>query len=442
MWHYAHPNPLVRFRKRRVQTVAFRRQATNTRGGLLLENRSVLAAAGHHFRTKGISPRVAQISISAIKEMPILAARIPGAVSLGQGIPSHPTPAHIRDAVVRALADDPNIGKYSLQPGWPPLKAAVARDLERSKGIKVDAEREVFISTGSMEALYAAILTVVEPGGEVILPSPNYASHVEQIRLAGGREVWVPLIENAGWKLDLQGIADAITDRTRAIILCNPMNPTGAVFSEAEVRGLAEICLERDLFLICDEAYDFMVYDREAPFSATQIPELKDHVIATFSFSKKYAMTGWRVGYMYSSAGIIDQVLKVHDAVTISAPTVAQAAALAALEGPQDCVAELVSDLKRRRDLMCRRLDRLAPVFTYQKPDGAYYIFVRFDIPGLNSLDLALRLLNEAKVITIPGYAFGPTGDQFIRLSFGGADDQIGLAFDRIEEWMQAQRLI
>jgi aminotransferase len=234
-------------------------------------------------------------------------------------------------------------------------------------------------------------------------------------------------------------MARAVTPITRAVILTNPLNPTGSVFSESDVRGLAELCLEKDLFLISDEAYDFMVYDREPPFSATQIPELKDHLIACFSFSKKYAVTGWRVGYMYSSGGIIDQALKVHDAVSIAAPTIAQVAALAALEGPQACVDEMVAELKARRDLMCRRLDELAPVFTYNRPEGAYYIFVRFNLDGLSSIDLALKLLFEAKVITIPGHAFGPTGDRFIRLSFGGTRDDISEAMDRIRDWLSVQ---
>lgn len=404
-----------------------------------MTNRSMLAAAGHEYRTKGISTRVAGISISAIKEMPILAARVPGAISLGQGIPSFRTPAHIRAAVAKALEEDEAIGKYSLQPGRPVLKEAVARELERGKGVKVDPEREIFISTGSMEALFAAMMTVVEPGGEVIMTSPTYASHVEQVNLAGGRVVWAPLIESEGWKLDLAAVENAVTDKTKAIIICSPLNPTGTIFSEEDIRGVAEICLKKDLFLISDEAYDFMYYDREAPFSPVQIPELKDNLIASFSFSKKYAVTGWRVGYMYSSAGVIDQALKVHDAVSISAPTVSQVAALAALEGPQDCVTEMVAALKNRRDLMCGRLDELAPVFSYQKPDGAYYIFVRFNLPGFTSTDLALILLNEAKVITIPGHAFGPTGDSFIRLSFGGTEGEINEAFDRISDWLKAK---
>lgn len=398
---------------------------------------SILAAAGRKFRTKGITDRVAGISISAIKEMPILATEVPDAISLGQGIPSYRTPPHIRKAVAEALESEDWIGKYSLQPGWPKLKNAVAREMERVKGIKVDGEKEVFISTGSMEALFAAFMTVVEPGGEVVMTSPNYASHAEQVKLAGGKIAWAPLIEDEGWRLDINAFKKAITDKTRAIILCSPLNPTGTVYSEEDIRAVADLCLEHDIFLISDEAYDFMVYDRDMPFSAVQIPELKDNLIATFSFSKKYAVTGWRVGYMYSNAGVIDQVLKVHDALSICAPTVSQVAALAALEGPQECVTEMVEGLKNRRDLMCRRLDELAPFFSYQKPEGAYYIFVRFNAPEMTSVDLALKLLYEAKVITIPGRAFGPNCDQFIRLSFGGTEEQIDAAFDRIADWVK-----
>jgi aminotransferase len=391
---------------------------------------------------QGISKRVAQISVSAIKQMPVLAHKVPGALSLGQGIPSFGTPVFITEAVRRALIDDEWIGKYSLQPGLPELKKEVARYLEWKKGISVNHEREVFVSCGAMEALAAGIATVVDRGDEVLIPSPNYASHIEQVLFAEGIPVFVPLIEEQGWRLDIDGFRNAVTERTRAIVICNPMNPTGAVFPREDIRKIAELAVEKDLFVIADEAYDFLVYDNLAQLSLTAIPELKNRLIAAFSFSKMYCMTGWRVGFMYASSRIIDQVLKVHDAFSICAPTISQYAALAALrstngrDGEGDRFIEmLVHALDERRQLICSRLDALTSLFSYQKPVGAYYVFPRIEGTPMNSMELALKLLYEAGVISIPGNGFGPSGEGHIRFSFGGTEDEINSAFDRIDKW-------
>jgi aminotransferase len=220
------------------------------------------------------------------------------------------------------------------------------------------------------------------------------------------------------------------------------MNPTGAVFSEEDVRGIARLALEKDLFVIADEAYDFLVYDNLSHVSFASIPELKSRLIAAFSFSKMYCMTGWRVGFMYASPKIIEQVLKVHDAFAICAPTISQYAALAALratngrDGDGDMfIDKLVDALDARRKLTCRRLDKLGSLFSYQRPMGAYYVFPRIEGPTMKSMELSLRLLYEAKVICIPGNGFGPSGEGHIRLSFGGTENEINEAFDRIEEW-------
>jgi aminotransferase len=315
------------------------------------------------------------------------------------------------------------------------LRAAAARELSRKTGVAVDPDREVCITVGAMEALSAAILTVVDRGEEVILPSPNYASHIEQVLLAEGTPVFVPLHEK-DWQLDVDGIRRAISPRTRAVVLCNPHNPTGAHFPESDLRALGELALEHDFFIISDETYDFLTYDEKPYFSLTALPGLKDRMIATFSFSKKYAMTGWRVGFVYTDEGLLDQIMKIHDAVAICAPTLSQHAALAALEGPQDCVAEIRKALRRRRDLACERLDRMADFFQYVKPRGAYYMMLRYKAADVSSMTFALRLLNEARVITIPGAAFGPTGEGHVRISFGGKESEIDEAFDRIERWL------
>jgi len=407
-----------------------------------MDERSVYKNIGKEEDLSVASRRVAQISVSAIKQMPVLASKVMGAISLGQGIPSFGTPPFITNAVIDALKHDEKIGKYSLQPGLPGLRHEIAHYLGWRKGITVDSEREIFVSCGAMEALAAGIATVIDRGDEVIIPTPNYASHIEQVLFSEGIPVFVPLIEEQGWRLDVEGFRKAVTNKTRAIIICNPMNPTGAVFPQEDIQQIAELALEKNLFIIADEAYDFLIYDNLVHVSLASISELKNRLIAAFSFSKMYCMTGWRVGFMYASQKIIDQVLKVHDAFAICAPTISQYAALAALratngrDGEGDrFIDKLVNTLDVRRKLTCRRLDRLASLFSYQKPVGAYYVFPRIVEASMNSMDLALRLLYEAKVITIPGNGFGPSGEGHIRFSFGGTEDEINSAFDRIEDW-------
>jgi aminotransferase len=401
----------------------------------MVQSRSALAASGKVYQTRGISRRVAQINISAIKEMPLIASKLEGCVSLGQGIPSFPTPPHIVEAVCRRMREDPDSGKYTLGPGMPELRKAVAAQLSRQIGRSVDSDREICITVGAMEGLCAAVLTLVDRGDEVILPSPNYASHIEQVLLAEGIPIFAPLHEH-DWQLDIQRIQEAVTPRTRGIILCNPHNPTGANFAESDLRVLADLAIRNNLFIICDETYDFLVYDKARHFSLTTVPGLSDRVIATFSFSKKYAMTGWRVGYVYAPERILDQIMKIHDAMAICAPSLSQHAAQAAIEGAQDCVMEIKAALQRRRDLVCERLTCLNEFFDYVKPQGAYYLMVRYKLPSVDSMTFALRLLHEARVITIPGAAFGPTGENHIRISFGGAESEINEAFDRMERWL------
>lgn len=409
-----------------------------------MQSRSVYQSSGQKEDTVGISKRVSQITVSAIKQMPILAKQVGGCVSLGQGIPSFNTPEFIREAVIQELRTNMTIGKYSLQPGVPELKEEIARDLKRTKGIKtIDPDTEIFISCGGMEALAAGIATIVERGDEVILPTPTYASHIEQVLFAEGHPQFVPLNEAGGWSLDVEGIRRAVNKRTKALILCNPVNPTGAVFNENDLRAIAEIVLEHNLYLVLDEAYDFLVYDQNPYFSLSSLPELKHNIMVACSFSKRFCMTGWRVGYMYACEKLIKQVLKVHDAFAICAPTISQYAALAALretngnDGPGDeSVRQLVAALGTRRDLVCTRLQRLPQLFSFVKPAGGYYVFPRIVLSSISSMDLVLRLLNEAKVVTIPGTAFGPTGEGHIRLSFGAAEPELHEAFDRIERWM------
>ncbi len=407
-----------------------------------MQSRSVFESIGNEDDSTGIAKRVAQITVSAIKQMPLLAKQVGGCVTLGQGIPSFNTPDFIREAVIAELRDNNAIGKYSLQPGVPELKEEIAKDLKRTRNIDVDPDKEIYVSCGGMEALATGISTIIERGDEVILPTPCYASHIEQVLFAEGIPRFVPLDEEGGWKLDLEALKKAINKNTKAIILSNPINPTGTILSEQDLRSIASLVIEHNLFIVADEAYDFLIYDNLPYFSLLSLPELKDKIIGACSFSKRYCMTGWRVGFMYASARIIKHALKVHDSFAICAPTISQFAALAALRATNgkdglgdQSIKHLCDALWRRRDLVCSRLDKLKDTFSYVKPSGGYYVFPRLN-SGAASMDYAVKLLKEAKVITVPGAAFGPNGEGHIRMSFGAADEELTEAFDRLDRYI------
>ena len=383
------------------------------------------------------SQRAHNIKISATKLMPMIASGVGDCVSLGQGVPSFATPTHVVDAVCRALRDSPTAGKYSLQPGMAELRRAVADNLAKEKGLDANPETEIVITVGGMEALLCAVLCLCDRGDEVIVPEPFYPSHVEQVLLAEAQPVFAPL-RRADWSLDPEAVAAAVTPRTKAIIINSPHNPTGAVFAKADLLAVAEIALRHNLYVICDDTYDALSYDEPA-FSLSSVPELRPLLVAVGSFSKRYALTGWRVGFAFASEPIMAQMLKVHDCTAICAPTPAQFAALASLTGPQGIYEGFAATLSERRDRIVSRLDAMSSVVAYNKPSGAFYVMARYDLPAA-PMDVATRLIREARVITIPGDSFGPGGNQSLRLSFGGNDDEIETACDRLAAWLSAEQ--
>ncbi|MGB3224534.1 MAG: pyridoxal phosphate-dependent aminotransferase [Desulforhopalus sp.] len=378
------------------------------------------------------------IAPSATKEMALIASCMDDCVSLGQGVPSFATPPHILEAVIKVLKEDPGCCKYSLQTGMPALRKSIGRYLFSQKNIMLDPESELCVTVGGIEALLATIMTVVDLGDEVILPSPTYASYTEQILLAGGIPKVVPLTDT--WGLDLEAVSQAISPRTRAVIICNPGNPTGTVFPDSQILALCRMAVANNFVIITDEAYDYMVYEGNMPLSPLSLEEFRDNVISISSLSKKYALTGWRIGWVAAAKGWMEQIMKVHDATTICAPTPSQYAALAALEGDQDCVVEMREELIKRKNLCCRRLDKLSGYFSYVPPKGAFYVMAKYLFSDASSQEVAVRLLKEAKVITIPGGPFGKGGENHLRISFGCEPEVIDEAFDRIEHWLSKMK--
>jgi len=387
-----------------------------------------------------ISANVSSMALSAIKEMAMRSARVPGAASLAWGLPSFRTPDHIRRAVAAALDDDPDIGKYALPDGLPELRRAVAAEHAAATGVQVDPDRNVMITAGNMQGMNALLHVLIDPGDEVIMTDPGFASHVQQIRLCGGNPVYWRLNEAEGWRLDVDGLPDLVTERTKAVVLVTPSNPTGKIFAEDELRRVGEIALERNLTVLLDDPYCHFTYENQARyFNLSSVGALSDHTAYLFTFSKTHAMSGWRLGYMIVPEHLKREVLKVHDATLICTPRISQVAGLAALTEEPVHLRRFEDALARRRALICERLDRVPHMFDYVRPEGAYYVFPRIVAEHENSYTFSLTLLEKAGVTVTPGSAFGPAGEHHVRMAYCVSEDTINQAFDRIERCFSSE---
>ncbi|MCD6441308.1 MAG: aminotransferase class I/II-fold pyridoxal phosphate-dependent enzyme [Candidatus Marinimicrobia bacterium] len=382
------------------------------------------------------SERVTRIPKSAIHEMTRLSKRYDEVAFLSWAKPTSGTPEHINNAAISAIKEGLT-GGYSQSDGLPVLREEIVKKLKRDNSIDATIN-ELLVTVGAIEGLAAAVLATIDPGDEVILPTPTYSTHIRQVELASGKPVLVPLIEEENFALDIQAVKKSITSKTKAIMYCSPNNPTGTVFPEEQLRQLASIALEHDLTIITDEAYEYFVFDDNRHFSVASIPGMGKHVISTYTFTKTYAMTGWRVGYVHADEMIIAQIKKAHIPLAICAPVVSQYAAIAALQGSQECVAEFRQHYLNARNLMCERLDHLNHVFDYVKPSGSYLMFPKILLDeGRDSLAFCKKLLKNIQVSTTPGIAFGPTGERHLRLSFCVSEEMINKAFDRMEKYFK-----
>ncbi len=390
--------------------------------------------------------RTKNLRLSVIKQIEIKASKYPDAISLAQGIPDFDTPGCIKRRVENALKRGV-VAKYSLSPGLPELRELIEQSLAR-QNMFYDWEKEIIVTAGSIEGITASIMAITMPGDEIIIPEPTYTSYREVITLAGCKSVFVPLDEEKGWAFNLDLYEKAITEKTKAIFYCNPNNPTGTIYTKEQLLGLATLAKKHNLFLISDEVYkDFIYHDDEQIFSLAEIPELRKRVIRLFSFSKAYAMTGWRVGYVHTDESIAQEILKVHDSLVTCAPVISQYAAMGALEMGENDVKKFNQEYKKRRDLICEKLDKI-PAFKYIKPTSSYYVFPKIKIQRntpqpllkgeltINSWNFALDLLDKTQVAVVPGFAFGNNGEGHVRMSFGRSRKDIIEALDRIGEYL------
>ncbi len=393
--------------------------------------------------------RTKDLRLSIIKQIELEASKYPDVISLAQGVPSFDTPGCIKRRVEQALKRGV-VAKYSLVPGLPELRELIEVSLAK-ENMYYDWENEIIVTAGSIEGITATIMAITTPGDEVIIPEPTYTSYREVIYLAGCQPVYVPLNESKGWSFSTEKFEQAITDKTKAIFYCNPNNPTGTIINKSELLKLAELAKKHNLYLITDDVYKDFVFDDQKIFSLAEIPELRKRVIRLFSFSKVYAMTGWRVAYLHTDASLAKEILKVHDSLVTCAPVISQYGALGALEMAEKDVKKFNIEYKKRRDLVCKRLNKLSQHLSYTKPEGAYYVFPHLS-PGpsprqergdlrrggeADSWKFAMDLLKKAQVAVVPGIAFGPNGEGHIRINFGRSEGDINEAMDRVEEYFK-----
>jgi aminotransferase len=384
-----------------------------------------------------ISERISKIQKSAIHEMTRLAAEVDDPAFLSWAKPTSDTPEHIKQAAIKAI-EKGYTGGYSQNTGLPQLREAIAEKLNSFNKIKA-LPNQIMVTVGAIEGLAAAVMATVDPGDEVILPIPTYSTHIRQVVLASAKPVMVPVKVNNDFELDIEAIEKAVTPRTKAIMYCSPANPTGAVFAKETLERLAEIALKNNLYVITDEAYEYFTFDGAKHFSIGAIPEMKENTISCFTFTKTYAMTGWRIGYLHASEKLIPHLSKVHIPLAICAPVVSQYAALAALTGSQQCVTEFYNHYLSARNHLCSRLDKLDTVFEYYKPKGSYLMFPKIKLEeGSDSIAFCKKMLNEARVSATPGIAFGPNGEGHLRLSFCVSKSEIDKAFDRLEQYFHS----
>jgi aspartate aminotransferase len=350
--------------------------------------------------------------------------------SFGAGEPDFDTPEHIKTAAIAAL--ESGFTKYTPSSGIPDLRQAVADKFLIDNGIDYKPS-QIIISDGAKHSCYNAIVATCQPGDEVIIPTPYWLSYPEMVRLAGADPVFVYTKEEDGWKLTAEEFENAMTPRTKMIILNSPGNPTGAVYTKEELQALANVAAEEEILILSDEIYEKLVYDESRHISIASLgQEYYDLAITVNGFSKSYAMTGWRIGYLGAPDPIAKAIDSIQSHSTSNACSFAQKGALAALRGDQQSVADMRDEFNLRREYMLERFSKM-PHLSVVRPNGAFYVLVNISKLGLTSQNFADRLLSKANVAVVPGIAFGD--DRTLRFSYATSLDVIKKGMDRFEEF-------
>lgn len=382
-----------------------------------------------------ITKAVEAIPPSGIRVFFDLVLGMKDVISLGVGEPDFVTPWNIREAGITGLEE--GYTSYTSNKGMAELRQEVARYLGRRHGIEYDPEEEILITVGVSEGVDLALRSVVERGDEVLIPEPSYVSYGPNVILCGGTPVFMRTTAENGYRISAKDIDRHLSPRTKVLFLNYPSNPTGASYSRRELSGLARAAAQRGLTVISDEIYCDLTYDYEhTAFPA--LPRMKERTIYLNGFSKAFAMTGWRIGYACGPREAIAAMTKIHQYTMMCVPIISQLAACEALKNGERSVREMKREYRRRREFVVARLNEIG--LPCHKPEGAFYAFPSIRKWGLSSLAFSKELLDQEKVAVVPGTAFGPSGEGFLRLSYASNMDKLKEAMDRMERFLKSRR--
>lgn len=376
-----------------------------------------------------LAERIKIIGISRIEESLRILEQKPEIISLGAGEPDFPAPKNVVNAAKKFL--EKGYTHYAPLQGKIELLEALEKKLKKEN--KIDAsKKEIIVTCGSKEAILLSILTLVDPEDEVIVPDPGYIAYRPIVELVGGKAISLRLREEDNFEVHPEELKKLINKKTKLIIVNSPSNPTGTVFKKKTLEEIASLVIEKNLFVLADEAYEKLVYDNAKHVSIASLNGIKNYVITTQTFSKTYAMCGLRVGYAVAPENIIKEMKEFKICTTLAAPTAFQLAAVEALKGSKKYVEKMRKEYNRRRKMLIKRLNQIPKIHCIE-PEGAFYTFPNITELKMNSEQTTQFLLDKAKVITIPGTEFGKCGEGFIRLSYATAYEKIEEAMNRIE---------
>ncbi|MGK2965763.1 MAG: pyridoxal phosphate-dependent aminotransferase [Tepidiformaceae bacterium] len=382
-----------------------------------------------------ISDRMLGVPASGIRKFFDLLATIDDVISLGVGEPDYVTPEPIRRAAIESIEHGHT--HYTSNYGLPELRERLAEHLERLYGVRYDPKTEIIITSGSSEALDITFRAILDPGDEILSADPCYVAYLPATAMAGGVFTPIPTYASNDFRLLASDVEAAITPRTKAILLGYPSNPTGATMGREDLMAIGEVAHRNDLAVISDELYDRMTYEGSHTCFAA-LPGMQGRTVLLGGFSKAYAMTGWRLGWVAAPGPLAEAIMKVHQYVMMSAPTVAQYAGVAALESGEEFVQAMVAEYDRRRRLIVDGFRAIGlPTF---EPKGAFYAFPDITGTGLDSVSFSELLLQEERVAVVPGNAFGPSGEGYVRACYASGYEQIERAIERIGRFVQRQR--
>ena len=373
------------------------------------------------------SDRVRLIKPSSIRKMLDLSAGMKNVIHMEQGEPDFTTPEHILKAAIEAIQK--GFTHYTAMDGTLELREAIAEKLEKDNGIAADPKTEITVTSGSQEAMLIAALGFLNRGDEALILDPYYPACFEDTLIAEAKPVAVPLDERRNYGIDMEELEKKITKRTKLIWMCNPSNPTGHVFSKQDLEVIAEVARKHDLIVFSDEIYEKIVYDDARHISIGSMPGMEERTITGNGFSKAYAMTGWRIGYISAGKKLSTILRKLHYYAVLCPNAISQKAAFAALTGPQDCVKQMIAEFSRRRELMLHELQRIKSLY-FTVPKGAFYVFPDFSSSEKSDDALAEYLLRKAGVVTAPGSGFGKTGEGHLRISYS-------ISYELVKEGME-----